>query len=181
MLIDDGRGKGYSARVDNHNRLYTRSVSQTDAMAEAELGNVFQFTTGIISLTTTGAYTALMYVKNDDPVKNVYVEIFRFGSGAAGQWKVTKNPTTGTIITAGTDMPGVNTRFDSGNAFNGISKKGSNGQTITDGDLFAEFPGQSTFIELGGIIIVTPGTAISVSYQPSVATVASATAFMYQK
>lgn len=181
MIIDDGQGRGSSAGVTVDNKLLTQAVTQSVAMAEAEKGNVFQFTTGIISLTTTASYNGLFYVKNTHGEKNVYLEIFRFGAGAIGEWRVTKDPSTGTLITNGTTMPAVNTRFDSGNSFSGTSLKGANALTITDGTTFAEFPGQATFIELGGIIILTPNTAISVSFKPSVATTASVTAFMYQK
>ena len=45
--------------------------------------------------------------------------------------RVYKNPTSGTIISSGTDITPVNRNFGSSNEFEGVAKKGGDGFTVS--------------------------------------------------
>jgi hypothetical protein len=170
MIIDDGKGKGVSAQVDSGNRLGVSALTETQAVHEAHLGNVFAMNTGIVALTTTASYTGIMYIKNDSPDKVVKIDLLRLTASAPCNWRFIKSPTTGTLITAGTLSIPENTRFDSGNSYNGVIRVGSDAQTVTDGATFIDIAGQQgAFADIDGIIIITPQTSFAILVQPSVA------------
>ena len=167
MLIDDGRGKGYTAQVTAENRLAVASLQENSTTHYAHSGQVFTFPTELITYTTTDAWQAVCYIQNTSSDKNLYINSFRFGSSNAANWRVKKNATTGTIFTSGTAKEPVVTKFDSGNSFTGVFKYGANGQTITDGiALGITSPSPGVFMELDGMFIVTPNTTISVEIYP---------------
>ncbi len=54
MILDDGTGQGYSAKVDSNKRLYTNSVSREEVEQSIMLGNGYNINTGLVNITNAG-------------------------------------------------------------------------------------------------------------------------------
>ncbi len=180
MIIDDGKGKGVSAGVNDENRLLAQALTESQVTHHAHEGNVFSFPTGLIDITTTGSYTGLFYIKNTSADKNLYIDTIRVTASVPCRFRVRKQPSTGTLITAGADGISVVSRFDSGNSFQGDFFVGVDGQTITNGDIFADIYGQAALNETHGIIILTPNTTFSMEVQPTATAIVGAVTIAYQ-
>lgn len=181
MIIDDGMGKGKSAHVDSSNRLTVSALTETQAVHQAHLGNVFAINTGVIALTTTASYTGILYIHNGSTDKDVKIDLMRFSASTPCDWRIIKQSSTGTLITAGTEKIPVQVKFDSGNAFNGTVLAGSDAQTVTDGEVFIDAVGQpGVFADIDGIIIITPKTNLAVSVKPSAACNVAIGMFVWQ-
>lgn len=63
--ILDGTGLGNFAKVDEENRLLTRSITESDQLFKSQSGESYQFGTGIQTL-TNDVETAVIFVKNNE-------------------------------------------------------------------------------------------------------------------
>lgn len=138
MRIQDGKGKGYEAKVDNYNKLHTRSVTVSSELVGALLYNQFGINTTAITLTSANE-SALLYAYWADPAEHMILsrQVMSFGpsTGGSGQVRIRiiRNPTGGTLISAGTAITPVNNNFASSLTANGTWKKGAEGSTVTGG------------------------------------------------
>ena len=103
MIIEDGSGKSFKAKVDENLRLHTQSVTETEAQHAAEVGEAFNINTGTINFTADGT---LLYFKNDEDTDFV-VESIAVGVGTMTETDpvkitVVRNPTAGDLITDAT-------------------------------------------------------------------------------
>jgi hypothetical protein len=175
--LRDGTGSGRMAKVDNDKRLQTSSViTPVSAHIAEDDGQTYMLASDFISLTTTGSFNALMYVKNTSATRNLHIETIRTCSTDTGsiQIRLIKNPTAGTIISDANDSDKLNSNFSSNNSFSGLSYAASgDGKTITDGENFTQFinrsPGHS-IQEYSGGIILGPGDSIGLTAKPSAST-----------
>ena len=62
--IQDGTGSSNKVKVDSRQRLSVFSVSEDEADFASELGNSYNFNTGIINLTNDSP-TSVFYIKNN--------------------------------------------------------------------------------------------------------------------
>ena len=101
MFLEDGKGTGYKAQVTEEQRLSVDSIVTSHLAHESQDdGEAFIFASGFISLTTTGAFNGLLYIKCTTSESHFHVSKIRTCSSATGfmQLKIIKNPTTGTLI-----------------------------------------------------------------------------------
>lgn len=177
MEIIDGTGSGNSAKV-SENRLHTFSLIEYPTESFAHDGNTFFVPTDFIALTTTASYTGIWYITNTSVTHNIHVEGIRSSSTVASLWRLIKNPTTGTLISAGTAVTAVNTNFSSGKTLTGTCKKGVDAQTITDGTLIGQWmTGTYGVFERSyeGSIILGTGNSLALECKPSAASTVGST------
>jgi hypothetical protein len=176
--IEDGAGTGNRAKVTANNRLETFSITETRA-ADISLrsGETFILTSDFISLTTTGSFNGLMYVKNTSQ-DNLFIDKIRIcGTGSSMgnlQTKMIKNPTTGTLISDANAGISVPANLGSNVTFTGLNYAASaDAKTVTDGTQFSQFtihlPGH-TIQEYDGGLIVPGGSSFAISGKPSYST-----------
>ena len=177
--IIDGTGKGYRARVNSNNRMETFSIIE-NRIADVSLrdGESFIVTSDFISLTTIGSFNGMLYIKNSDPEKLLFIDKVRIcGTGTmmgSIQSKFFKNPTLGTLISE--VNPGITMASNLGSNvdFSGECYAASgDGKTVTDGDQFSQFtvhlPGH-TIQEYDGMLILPGGASMAIACKPSYAT-----------
>lgn len=177
--IIDGTGKGYRAAVNKNKRLETFSITES-RLADISLreGRSFLLTSDFISLTTTGSFNGMLYIKNTDTSKLVFIDKIRVcGTGTSMnsmQTKFYKNPTTGTLISDANAGISVAANLGSEELFPGLVYSASaDGKTITDGTQFSQFtihlPGH-TIQEYQGTVIIPGGSALGIAVKPGAAT-----------
>jgi hypothetical protein len=174
--IEDGTGQGYLAKVDSLNRIRTFSIIEPDVDAASELGNSYNFNTGIINLTSANK-SAVFYVKNNGDNQLVVPTLFYLlgnSTGGSGDVLITvlRNPTAGTIISGASDMEmnGVNRNFGSSKGLTVDAYKGQEGSTFTDGDkviesIFNQTPTRAA-ISVGAIVL-PKGSSIGIDITPA--------------
>jgi len=158
---------GNVAIVNDEGRVLTDSIAKTDLGHAAQSGKTFALTTDFISLTTLGSYSGIIYIKNTD---TVYIEIgvLRACGTTLSQWKIYKNPTTGTLISGGAAITPVNTNFISGVSLSVTAVKGADARTVTDGTLLGQWVCAADNCEfiLDGAIILAPNNSIALVCKP---------------
>ena len=135
--IEDGKGGGKSAQVDDQNRLRTHSVTETEALHSSEEGKAFNINTGLISI--TGDAT-LLYIKNTEDA-DLVIEAIATGSfdgithSDDPYLTLVRNPTGGDLISDATavDM-NQNRNFGSSRTLSADAYKGKVGGTVTGGN-----------------------------------------------
>lgn len=179
--IRDGVGGEKRAKVNDNNRLETFSITES-RMADISLrnGESYIITSDFVSLTTTASFTGMLYIKNTDTSKNLFVDKVRVcGTGSsmnAMQCKFFKNPTTGTLISDENDGIVVPANLGSNETFPGLVYAASaDAKTVTDGTQFSQFtihlPGH-TIQEYDGALIIPGGSSLAIAVQPGASTTA---------
>lgn len=139
-IIKDGTGKGYQLKVGSDNRARVRAVTETEVIHSAELGNAYNWNTGLISI--TGDAT-LMYIKNNAEdsliITAIALGIFDGISHSDDPYiTLVRNPTGGDLISDATAVSmNQNRNFGSTNTANVNVYKGKVGGTVTGGDNIA--------------------------------------------
>lgn len=172
MKIEDGRGRGYIAEVNSQNELKTKSLIVEESVSATFDGDAYNLSTGNITLTSANA-SGVLYMKNtgSNPIV-VTSAIYLLGTSTGGSGnmyaKIYKNPTTGTLISAGTDIVAVNRNFGSANLLDATTKKGAEGSTVTDGTVAIEsiFTSSGRQVIALGAIVVNAGNSIAITFQP---------------
>jgi hypothetical protein len=171
--ILDGAGKGNRAKVDSDQRLHVDAITFGRSELEVELGNGYNVNTGIINLTSANK-SAVLYFKNDEDddviITSMFYIIGNSNSNGDTLVSVLKNPNTGTIITnaVACEMDRVNRNWGSSKTLEGVSYKGVEGDTFTNGDKVIESIVQSAkrtplFV---GDILLPKGTTIGFEITP---------------
>jgi hypothetical protein len=164
--LKDGTGNGVNAKVGADNRLQVRAISETEVVHNGELGNAYNFNTGMISV--SGDAT-LIYLKNNADealiIGAIALGIFEGGTYSDDPYlTVVRNPTGGDIVTDATAIT------VSGNRNCGSSKeaeadiyKGKTSGTMTGGSdlaLLQATPGGRSYY---GIDLILPkGASIGI-------------------
>jgi hypothetical protein len=174
--IEDSTGKRYGERVDENNRLHTRSVTTSENFQATVRGDSYNINTGIINL-TNAVETPLIYVKNNEDVDLHILTIVvgawtsTNGSGTDGVPKIViiRNPTTGTIITSTPTDVDINSNRNYGDSktLTIDAYKGATGDTMTNGDdhiIIQTGTSGRTVIPIDEIL--TKGDSIGVKYTP---------------
>lgn len=171
-----GQGKGPGAAVTN-NMLHTMAVNCPVVANTSKTGYTFLIASDFISLTTTGSFNGLIYIKNEDTNRNLFIDKVRTCSDATGTVQVRKilNPTAGTLISDANSADQLSANAGlSGVGFNGKAYAASgDGKTVTDGSNWTQYinksPGHS-IQEYSGAIIIPNGQSMAIVAKPSVAT-----------
>jgi len=110
MLINDGKGRGYSAEVNELNQMLTRSIVEyRPAYISHSVGRAF-LVNAIDAGPVAGEYT--LWLKNDSTTPIVINTIFTSNVDANVVWKL--HTVTGTGATAAAIVP-INLNLSSGN------------------------------------------------------------------
>jgi len=178
--IQSGDHHGYSARVNKEGHLLTHATTLRKLTNESYGGRAFYLSSDFISLTTTGSFSGIFYIKNTSD-NDLHIAQLRTCGLASTQWKLIKNPTAGTLISGASAGYASNLNFESGNPFIGNVYKGANGNTITNGSHMSQWingVGHST-TDIDGAIIINHNSAIALLCQPSAATTVCANILAY--
>jgi hypothetical protein len=131
-FIQDGKGRGFLASVDNNNRLVTSAVNQTTFEEASAKGLGFNLNTEFVSI-TVGTQTPLFYFKNNEPY-DVLISAWFIGLGVAGGsptenalLKVWANPTA---VSGGVSVTPQNRRVGEGRSFAFDAKKQDSGTPL---------------------------------------------------
>jgi len=164
---------GYIAEVNSSKRLQTRSVTVSEQQQRSNDGYGFNLNTGTIALTSANE-SAVMYVKYTG-TKTLHVQSVAVGVGKLGVSsdpvlvKMYRNPTNGTIVTNA--VAGVqfgNRNFGTATQLTSDFYKGVEGDTLTGGDLIAQFyANQSNRLFADIDFILPPQTSIGISLTPN--------------
>lgn len=176
MFLEDGTGGGKLAKITSDNRVETFSIVESRvADVSKNDGNAFLLATDFISLTTTGSFNGIMYIKNSSDTYNLFIDKVRTCSDIMGnvQIRVLRNPTAGTLISDANPSEQFSANVGSNNVFDGLSYSASgDGKTVTDGGNLSQFinhsPGHS-IQEYGGAVVLPKGGSIALVAKPSVA------------
>jgi hypothetical protein len=83
MLIDDGKGRGYKAEVDEHNHLWAHAVAEL-AIADAseKNGDAYAWTASA----DIDATDSIIWLRNDSTTQNLIIDTISVSSDVAGSW-----------------------------------------------------------------------------------------------
>lgn len=171
--IQDGTGTKLKVRVNSENRLLSQTISESEFDHAVGKGEAYNINTEFITVTGSSE-VPLLYIKSTgdrDLVLNAWFIGTDANSGTATRLsllKIYKNPTSGTIISSGTDINPVNRNFGSSNEFEGIAKKGGDGFTVSGYESTPVlFQTQGTQQRNFGTVelVLTKGTSVVVTYQ----------------
>lgn len=183
MIIEGSGHKPVKMLVTSEGRAATEAVtrSRLEFIAQNEAGSYF-LATNFIDLTDTANFSGIFYIKNISSNTDIHIYKLRTCGVVPTQWIMTRNPSTGTLISGA--IPGIasNLNVGSSKTFDSTVYAGVNGATITDGTHFTQWingPGHSEQ-ELEGAIVVPNGSAFALSCKPIAATPVCVSMLVYQ-
>jgi len=166
--IESAGTNSHGMLVNAKGQAQTRSVTLPRITEATVKGRAFYIHSGFVSLTSTGSFNGIAYIKNTSQL-NMNVHSIRTCGEMVQQWELYRNPTTGTLISSGSAKIPQNLNFSSGGVFNGTVLAGADGYTITDGNLLAHWinpVGHSTE-ELQGSLILGPNNTMALQCKPA--------------
>lgn len=178
MEIIDGTGSGKAAKVSSDNRLHTFTLLEWPMESFSHTGDAFALASDFIALTTTASYSGILYLTNTSTTHNIHIDSVRTSSTVGTLWQLLRNPTAGTLISAGTAIVPVNDNFSSGRTISGTAKKGVDAQTVTDGTLLGQWQtGAYGAMErrYEGALVIGTGNSVAVIAKPSGASTVGST------
>ena len=170
-FIKDGTGSGRNAKVGVANRLHTQSLAVSVPSLATSLGDAFNVSSELVTLTTAGE-SALLYIKNnEEEALSIITEFVNIGtatgSTAKGIIKFYLDPSAGTIVSDATEAQVLNRSIGNTQTLTADTYKGAEGKTFTDGSIIA-LPSSG-----GAIVseyIIPRGTSFGLSYTPATGT-----------
>lgn len=170
--IKDGTGDGHSAQVTSSNKLMTLAVSESISAHHAFHGDAYNLNTGNITL-TSASKSAVLYFKNLEDSDLVVTGLFYLignsnTSGGDTLIQFERNPTGGTVVSAGTSFTPVNRNFGSSKTLNVTCESGAEGKTLTGGTVAIEsiFSGPGRKSLSVGAVIIPRGASLGVTVTP---------------
>lgn len=170
--IEDGKGSGKDAQVDDQNRLRTHAVTESEALHASEEGSAYNLNTGLINI--TGDAT-LMYYKNTGE-RDFVVEAIALGSFEGITHSddpyitLIRNPVSGDLISDQTVASlNQNRNFGSSNTLSGLVYKGKVSGTVTGGNdiaILQATPGGRSFYSIG--FVIPKGNSIGIKLTANV-------------
>lgn len=172
-VIQNGAGgPATKAQVDETNRLYVRSVSESEQNEQASLGLAYSIPSGFVTLTNSSE-SAIFFLKNNDDrnllITRFLVSVRKSTGGTENHARalIYINPTG---MSGGTGVPLTpkNLNFGSSNVLSNISEVGLQGATLTGSPaLFGGFtlPVETLTSEASSIIL-PKGASIGVTCVP---------------
>ena len=172
--IIDGTGSGKRAKVDNNNRLFVHSISETISENASQGGDAYNINTGTVTL-TNDTETPVLYFKNigDNDIQ-VSAIGYLLGNSTGGtgnvNLRVLKNPTGGTIISDAIDVAiKENKNAGSSNQIDANAYVGATGKTITGGtDFYISLLAGAArpYVIATGNVVLPTGASIAVQVTP---------------
>lgn len=173
--IEDGTGSGFSVKVDGENRLFSRSIIESEFDHAVRKGLSFNVNTEFLTITGSSE-TPIMYLKSNED-RDVVLSAWFIGTDNAsgtpsrnGLMRVYFNPTAGSIISSGTDVTPVNRQGGSSNTIDLDVKAGGDGFTATGyNPISVLFQTQGSNARTFGTVqlALKKGSSIVVTYLPN--------------
>lgn len=168
--LTDGTGKGYSAKIDSQNRLSTESVTVTRYDDTSVQGFAYVVNSGYVSLTSSNATSAVLFMKNDSDRDLACVRFqlsCRDSVGATqthGRFIFYRNP-GGMTGGSGTSATRINLNFGSSNLLDVTTEVGRNLASFTTLTPFNSPAVRLQEVTLFESAVVIPkGSSIGVSF-----------------
>ena len=170
--IVDGTGDCFAVKVSDKNKLATTSVTDAILDSHATIGESYTSATGKITI-TSDSESALYYIKNnedEDLVIDSFNVCLEATTGGSGNTIITvyRNPTGGTLISGGTNLPPLNKNFGSAASLLADSIMGAEGSTISGGgtliEYFASTPSRVLYKE--GAMVLKKGNTFALAITP---------------
>lgn len=171
--IQDGTGTKFKVKINSDNRLLSQTISESEFDNSVGRGVAYNINTEFLTITGSSE-VPLLYIRSTadrDLVLNAWFIGTDADSGTATRlslMRVYKNPTSGTIISSGTDITPVNRNFGSSNEFEGTAKKGGDGFTVSGYETTPVlYQTQGTKQRNFGAVqlVLTKGSSVVVTYQ----------------
>lgn len=172
-IIQDGTGTKLKVKINSENRMLTQTISESEFDHSVGKGEAYNINTEFVTVTGSSE-VPLLYIKSNedrDLVLNAWFIGTDADTGTATRlslFRVYKNPTSGTIISSGTDITPVNRNFGSSNELEVIAKKGGDGFTVSGYELTPVlYQTQGTKQRNFGTVqlVLTKGSSVVVTYQ----------------
>lgn len=171
--IQDGTGSGYTQKVDNENRAWVNSLATQAEEGASQDGQAFNINTGLITITNASTKNAVLYLKNNEDLDFVIVQlIYQTGASTGGSGNmyvdVLRNPTAGTIVSGASAVEiSANRNFGSSRALSATAYKGATGTTFTDGTKFFETilaTATQRIAVTAGAVVIPKGSSIGINF-----------------
>jgi hypothetical protein len=173
--IEDGTGNGYAVGVSSTNRLLTSSESVPSlAIASASRSAAFVVNTntgtatGLITGLVAATESGVLYIVNSSPFP-LSIGGVSAGNTGAGVWKIYKDVTAGTLLSAGTATTPSQLNVASSKPFTGSAiRANASGQTVTGGTVVALGYVAAGFqeLQLAGALILGQAKTIALTFTP---------------
>lgn len=172
-IIQDGTGTKLKVKINSENRMLTQTISESEFDHSVGKGEAYNINTEFVTVTGSSE-VPLLYIKSNedrDLVLNAWFIGTDADTGTATRlslFRVYKNPTSGTIISSGTDITPVNRNFGSSNELEVIAKKGGDGFTVSGYESTPVlYQTQGTKQRNFGTVqlVLTKGSSVVVTYQ----------------
>lgn len=168
VIIEDGTGKGYKAKVDKNGQVSVKASTQSEAsFISHEQGGAYIIATGSFTSVTSGE-SGLLYIKYTGD-KQLHIANVRTCGTGVQKWRMYKDVTTGTLVSGANAASVNNANITSKNVLDEISYKGVDGSTITDGTVMDQWinNGGHSSEEFDGIVVLGKGDSIAFSCEVS--------------
>lgn len=172
-IIQDGTGTKLKVKINSENRMLTQTISESEFDHSVGKGEAYNINTEFVTVTGSSE-VPLLYIKSNED-RNLVLNAWFIGTDAdtgtatrLSLFRVYKNPTSGTIISSGTDITPVNRNFGSSNELEVIAKKGGDGFTVSGYELTPVlYQTQGTKQRNFGTVqlVLTKGSSVVVTYQ----------------
>jgi len=161
--IKDGGGTGRLAQVDAAFRLLVSATSrELFAATSQDAKKGFWTSSGFVSLLAASGESGVYFHNNSGQVPHLLQQIHMSGLSNV-KWRLIKNPTAGTLVSAGSTVVPQNLDSESPIALGGVFLSGSDGATVTDGAAWAHWATAvgDTVVNLGGAVVLNPGGTLA--------------------
>lgn len=171
--IQDGTGTKLKVKVNSENRLLSQTINESEFDHAVGKGEAYNINTEFLTITGSSE-VPLLYIRSNedrDLVLNAWFIGTDANAGTATRLtllRLYKNPTSGTIISSGTDLNAVNRNFGSNNQLDCIAKKGGDGFTVSGYESTPVlYQTQGTQQRNFGTVqlVLTKGSSVVVTYQ----------------
>lgn len=180
MQLEDGFGSGSRMRITADGSAVVQATTIDVAHHASHIGTLFSVVRENTAYTLAAGQSGAVYLKNTGTT-DVQLDSLYISLTAAARIKIIRNPTTGTLITAGTPYIPVNLNFSSGFTFTGDCKLGADSQTITSGTtmMSCRYPAGMYDINIRSCIILERGASVAITITPEANCVADISIWMY--
>ena len=176
MLIDSGLGNGFKASVNNLNKLETRAITESLDNLHARAGSAFNIVTSVLNIDDADENGILYFQNNGNnsfiiTSYGIMLGTSTGGSGVEWYFNSVRNPTGGTLTSAGTDITPRN--FNAGSAktlasASVVKEMAAANQTVTGGtDPWLATLGTGTGLQVVNVfpLILEPGNSIALTFE----------------
>jgi hypothetical protein len=133
--IQDGKGRGFEAEVDDKHQLHVFSVSEAEVTnVSVKDGESYLFSADYADIITTGTETGIMYIQNTNTEKDLFIQNVRTCGTVVQLWRLhDATAASGTLVSDATVAASNNMNFTSANTATTNVYQGTEGSTLLNG------------------------------------------------